>query len=141
MRPGRGGQDNNDVGQRDGLDDIMRHEDDRIFHVLPKPRQLLLQTKPRMRIQRPERFIHQQDRLVGDERPRQRPPLLHPAGQLARKLVFETAKLHPLDPLHCPAAAFGRSDAGYLQRKLDVGEQRHPGKQAAPLRHIGHAPC
>ena len=107
MRPGRGRQDNDDVGQRDGLDDIVRHKDHRVFHVLPKLRQLLLQTETRMRIQRPERLIHQQDRLVGDERPRQRAPLLHPAGKLARKLVLETAKLHPLDPVHRPAAALG----------------------------------
>jgi hypothetical protein len=36
------------------------------------------------------------------------------------------------------AAAFGRRDPGNLERKLDIGQQRHPGEQSATLRHIGH---
>ena len=76
--------------------------------VLPLSRvdaqQLLLHHLARHRVQRGERFIHQQHLGVGRQDARQRHALLHAARQFRRIVFLEAGQLHHLDEAAAPDA-------------------------------------
>ena len=59
--------------------------------------QLPLHDLARHRIERGERFVHQQHFGIGGQDARQGDALLHAAGQLRRIAVLEPAELHQVD--------------------------------------------
>jgi hypothetical protein len=49
-----------------------------------------MHAQARDRIERAERLVHQQHRRPGDDRPRERSPVLHAARQLVRERIAES---------------------------------------------------
>ena len=75
----------------------MGDEDDRLAAAFPQPDQLLLQQDARLRVQRRERFVHQQDRRIDGERAGHADALLHAARELVRIQMAEAIKTHRAD--------------------------------------------
>ena len=79
---GDGREHDDAVGQVDRLVDVVGHEQHGHAVLLADPQDEVLQVAARLRVDRGEQLVHEQDlRLVG-ERPRDRHPLLHAAREL-----------------------------------------------------------
>ncbi len=76
----------------DCLADIVGHEDHGLGLASQNFRNLVGKRNPRLRIQRRKRLIEQNDIGLGAERARERRPLAHAAGKLARQVVQELAQ-------------------------------------------------
>ena len=72
------------IGERQRLQHVVRDDDDGLADPLLNAAELALQLGPRDRVERAERFVHQQHRRIGRERPRDADPLPLPAGKLRR---------------------------------------------------------
>ena len=68
----------------DRLVDVVGDEQDRHAEPLPQRPDQVLQVGPGLRVDRGERLVHQQDLRLVRDRPGDRDPLLHPAGELPR---------------------------------------------------------
>src|SRR5439155_1299099 len=93
------GDDDEPVGERDRLFEIVRHEDDRGASGRPQLQELVLHQRPRLDVERAERIVHQQKTRLVDQGLRKRGPLAHPPGQLMRVIALEPRQAHPLDPI------------------------------------------
>ena len=80
------------VGDVDGLLHVMGHEQDREPVRLPDAGEQLLHQEPRLRVERPERLVHEQDPGPVAERPGDGHALLHPARELPRVRVGERGR-------------------------------------------------
>src|SRR5690349_13735226 len=74
------------VAEPDGLADVMGHEQHGELAFRADPVQLVVKHVPGHRVERAERLVHQQHVRVLGQRPGQRDPLPHAAGQLVRSL-------------------------------------------------------
>jgi hypothetical protein len=74
----------NPLRKVDRLEHRMGDEDDGLAQIAPQRQQIVIEPKPRDLVERRERLVHQQDVRIDDQRPRQRHPHLHAAGQFAR---------------------------------------------------------
>ncbi len=93
--------------ERDGLLQVVRHEDHRGLAARPQPQQLVLHEAAGLHVERGERLVHEQDRRLVDERLGERDALAHAAGELVRVVVLEPAEPDPVDPV----PAFARASA------------------------------
>src|SRR3954454_4832649 len=73
--------------QEDRLVDVVGDEEDRRAGALPDPEQPLLEQLAGLRVEGAERLVHEQHLRLDRQAPRDRDPLLHAAGQLAREPV------------------------------------------------------
>lgn len=105
----------------------MRDEDHRDFHAFPDAAQFDLHGAARLRIQRAERLIHQQDPWLVGERARDLHALLHAAGELGRVLAFLTVQANQLEILHRPVAPLSPLHAAQAQAEFDVLHGGQPG--------------
>ena len=125
--PGR--HDDDAVGEEDRLCDRVRDEGDRLAGLDPDFLDQEIHFIAGESVERPEGFVHQQERRIHREAPDDRGPLLHSARKLARELVFEALEIDPLeqmlDPLHVRPAP------------LQFERQRHVLEQIAPRQQIG----
>ena len=69
------------------------------------PQQLGLHVLAGHLVEGAERLVHQQQLRRGGQRPGDRHPLLHPAGQLPRPVTGELVELDELEHLHRPVPA------------------------------------
>ena len=67
----------------------MRDEDDGLAQIAPQRQQIVVEPEAGDLVERGERFVHQENIRIGDQRARQRDPHLHAAGQFARIGVGE----------------------------------------------------
>ena len=67
---GAGLQDRDPVAELDGFVEVVGDEDDGLAQLVLQPQQLVLQALPGDRVDGAERLVHQQDRRVGGQRPR-----------------------------------------------------------------------
>ena len=125
-RPGAGAHDADAVGQDDGLADVVGDEQHRARGALLDGRQLVLQDRPRLCIERGEGLVHEQDRALADQRAGDLDALLHAARELRGELVALLAQPDEVELLQRLAAPFGRRHAGELQAELDVLLRRQP---------------
>ena len=99
--------------EEDRLRDRVRDEDDRRAELLPDREQLEVEPLAGHLVERAERLVHQQQRGLERERPRDRDALLHAARELPRMVVAEPGQLdeleHPLDALLPPARGPSRA--------------------------------
>ena len=98
------------------------------------PQQLGLQPLAGHLVQRAERLVHQQQRRVHGQRPRDRDPLLHAAGQLGRVVPGEVGQ--PDQRQHLLGARLAvapRASAAQLQRQLHVAPHGPPLEEAGLL--------
>ena len=84
------------IAQQDRLVDRMGDEYHGLALVGPlhESKQLLLQDLARLRVERRERFVHQQNGWVHDERAHEAYALLHAPGQLVRIMALEAREPH-----------------------------------------------
>ena len=81
-----------------------------------------------MRVQGPERLIHQEDVRVNRQGAGQPGPLLHPAGKLIGKVVLEPPQADHIDVLIDPLLNLGLGHlldvkaVGYVLRESFAGE-------------------
>ena len=75
---GRAKQDNA-VAQRQGLAEVMGHEQDRLLLAIPDPQQHVMHVDLGVGIERAERLVHQQYLRLHDQRSHQRRTLTHAA--------------------------------------------------------------
>ena len=128
------------IAHPDRLVDVVGDEDHRLADLAMQAAQLVLQTEPRDRIERAERLVHQQERRVCREGPREPDPLTLPARQLGR-VPLGVARLEPdelqqlvaslRDPFLVPAEE-PRHDA-------DVVRDGHVREEADLLDHVADA--
>ena len=85
------------LGQVDGLVDVVGDHDDGLAGRLPQPQQLVLHGLARLRVERAERLVEQQDFRIVGERARDRDALLHAARQFARKAMLEALQADGAD--------------------------------------------
>jgi hypothetical protein len=93
---------------------------------LPDSQQLVLQKFARLRVQRSEGLVHQQNLGLVGEAAGDRHPLLHPAAELVRVAVGEAGQSDQFERVG--GAGFARSTAQScaLEGKFDVGPRRPP---------------
>jgi len=88
-----------------------------------------------LRIQRRQRFIHQEDRRLHRQRPRDADALTHSAGQL---LGIGRTKFGEAGPAQCiidHRAALADRQPSMQQREFDIRLHRAPGQQRKILKH------
>jgi hypothetical protein len=126
MRPGRG-------DEHDGLslDAAL---------LAPDPEQLEVHLVPGHRVERPEWFIHQQQRRVEQKRAAKRGALLHAAGELVRAFGGKVAEPDQIQQRHRPLSQRPGVDAGKLGRQQHVVEYRPPAQQHRSLEHHADGP-
>ena len=89
-------EDNDAIGEKQGLFHVVGNEQDREPRVLPQTHKLALHADARERIQLAERFVEHEQGGVVDERPRERHALRHAAGQLMREGIGKLAQPNQL---------------------------------------------
>src|SRR5262249_52488545 len=117
--------------------DRVRNEDHCGRPLLPDTQQFELQDLARLRIDGRKRFVHQQDVGFDRECASETAALLHAAGHLVGKCVFETAQAHQLDEFRDLAFDLSAWCAGHPQAIGDVFEHGLPRKQAEMLEDHG----
>ena len=115
--------------------DIVGDEQDGGAGVARQHLQVVLHHHPGLGVEGAERLIHQDHVGAVDQRPGDRPALLHAARQLVGEIVFEPGEADGLERRGDTLAALRCGDAAQQQRKLDVFRKRLPGKQLRLLRH------
>ena len=89
-------------------------------------------------IERTERLVEEQEARPVHQRPRERHPLLLPAGHLARLAVREPAHLHHLERLADPAPDLGLVRPLLSKAVRDVLRDGHVGEEGVVLEHGVH---
>src|SRR5690606_1159688 len=125
-------QDGDPVAHLDGLVDVVGDEDDRLAHVGLDAQELVLQAVPGDRIDRPERLVHDQDRLVGPGRPGDADALALSTGELLRVAVavLGGVEADQLEELVDPGGDALLLPAQQLRDHADVLGHGHVGEQA-----------
>ena len=104
--------------------------------LAPQREQIVVEPEAGDLVERRERFIHQQDVGIGDQRARERYPHLHAAGQFARIGVGELGKPHPRSaPRSTRAAAVGRRHVRQFQRQPHIVPHAGPWHQRRLLKY------
>ncbi len=96
-RPGR--HHHHPVGQRDRLLEVVGDEHHRLAVLRPEVEQQVAHDLPGLRVERPERLVHQQDLGVADQHLRQRDALALPARQHVRVAIDEGAQADAGEPV------------------------------------------
>src|SRR6185312_1268487 len=114
------------VREIDRLTHVMGDEDHGLGGAPDDGEQLLMHERARLRVERPERLVHQQDRRLDRQRARDGDALLHAARELRRETVLEALEVDEVDQLLRALLAFGARPALLLQAVKDVLPHRLP---------------
>src|ERR1022692_622746 len=142
--PGVGRHHRHAIREENGLVDRVRDEDDSpalgCGTVLsPDAQQLFLQDDARLRVQRGQRLVHEQDFGLDRHQARQRNALAHAAGELVRILRLRSAETDELDAashaLFAPRTVELPARGSVQQPELDIAANGLPGKQRVVLEH------
>jgi len=108
----------------------MGDEDDGEAELPPQRADELLQADPRERVDRAERFVHQQHSGTAGKRACNRHALLHAARELPRIVLLEAGQLHKTDELlRARGDRRPRQRLAALQPERDVALHRLPGEE------------
>ena len=113
----------------------VRHQQGRLAQRVGHLRDLDVQVFALELVQRRERLVHQHHAGIERQRPRQRDPLLHAAGELPRVHRRHVRQAHELEKLRHPGLALLGPAAGDDERKLDVPADVEPRHQDRLLQH------
>ena len=91
------------------------------FH---QPRQLFLQDKPSLRVERAERLIEQQDLRLHHKGAGKPDPLAHATRQLTRIPVFKAVEIDRSNRASRPRIPFAFCDASQIETKGDIVDDR-----------------
>src|SRR5262249_48281800 len=122
------------IAQYERLVDRMRDEDHRLALALVDFEQLLLEHLARLRVDRRERLIHQENPRMRRERAGKPDALLHAAAQLIRIMVLEAAEPDQLDVMRGAFFDLAARRAGDLEAERDVRRHGLPRQQAKMLK-------
>src|SRR5919106_4765624 len=137
LRDPRGapGQDDDLVGDVDGLLDRMGHEDHGLALLAEQPQQVVLELAADLLVDGREGLVHQQDVGVHRERPGESDALAHPAGELVGVGVLEAREPHLVDIRPRGVLALLAGQPAQLQAEGDVAQHRRPRHQGEILEH------
>ena len=140
--------DDDPVGERDRLREVVGDEDDRLVARLPHAQELRVEGELGVGVERAEGLVHQEDLGVDDERAHERHALPHPAGERRREGVLEPLEPREPDPLAYPALLLAAPDATVLEPERDVAAHGAPREDGVLLedvadvrRHVRHGPA
>src|SRR5205085_6285149 len=117
------------------LVDRMGDEYHRLAFVLHDAQQLFLQHLARLRIERGERLVHQQDVRIDRERAYQADALLHAAGELIRIMPLETLEADEIEIMRNAFLDALRWRMRHRQTESRVVVDGLPRQQAEMLEH------
>ena len=123
------------VGEIDRLLHVVGDEDHGLGRALPDAEELRLHQAARLRIERAERLVHQQDFRIEGERARERGALLHAAGELRGIAVLETLQPDQIDERLRALLALRARQPLPLEAVENVGAHRLPREQREMLEH------
>ena len=127
------------VADLDRLGNRVRDEQHGEFRFLPQHQQLVLHALAGQRVERGERFVHQQDVGLHRHAARNRHPLLHAARQRVRIGVGELGQVDLLDVLHgLFVSRLALQLARGLQREHHVLPHRLPRQKLVELLEHHH---
>src|SRR5581483_11160424 len=106
-----------------------------LARVDPDAQQLVLHDLARLRVERAERLVEQQDRWIAGERARDGDALLHAAGELTRKAILEALEADQRNEPRDDGVALGASHGLLVKAVDDVAAHGEPGKQRIFLEH------
>src|ERR1700682_954316 len=132
---GAGAHHDDTVGQEDRLRNAMGNEEHRLAILLPDPQHLLLQHLARLRVERAEGLIHQQDGGIVRQCARDRYALLHAAREVAGIYVLMPSEADLRQVAHRDLALLRFVRALLHRTEGDVPKRGAPGKQGVFLEH------
>ena len=94
----------------------MRHEQHALAKPLPDGEKFAADQDARLRVERPERFVHQEEPRIVGQRTRERNPFAHAAGERARVEVLEAGELHELEQTRDLGVLFAVRQAAQSER-------------------------
>src|SRR6266851_2489512 len=114
----------------------MRHEHDGLASLVPQTEQLLVEMVANDLVERSERLVHQQQRGIERQRPRDRGALLHAARELPRKFSLETGQIDQGEIALGALPSFALRKAHDLEWQHDVFLDGPPRIERRRLEHI-----
>src|SRR5207244_3011589 len=121
-------QDNNPIGQRDRLFDIMRDEKQRAPALPDETYGVVLDQKLALKIQRRERLVEQEHVRFVHQRARERDALAHSSGKSRRIVIGKAVKAQLVEHGAAAILGLGRSNAADLQSEHGIAARGPPGQ-------------
>src|SRR6476646_4993189 len=118
------------LGHADRLTDVVRHQDRGLALTAEDFGHFIGERDARLRVERRERLVEQDDVRLGAERAGERHPLAHAARKLARQMMQELSE--PVSGEKLRRALAGVTHVG----ALDLGAEQHVFQDRAPLEKI-----
>ena len=128
-------QDDDPVGERQGLVLVVRHVDGRRAELVVDAPDLRAHLEAQLRVEVRERLVHQHERRLDDDGAGDRHALLLAAGELARQLVLLAPQADEVQRLVDLAVDLGLGRAAHLQAEADVLAHVEMGKERVVLEH------
>ena len=123
------------VGEREGFVLTMRDMDEGNAETPLQPPQLGAHAHTQERVKRRQGLVQQKDLWMGDERTRQRDPLLLAARELSGNALGERRHGDEFEKLHRLSAPLRLFDAAHLLREGDVVDAIEMREQRIALKH------
>src|SRR4029077_3234909 len=117
------------IGEKNRLLDLMSDKDHGFLCLIPHLQKLGLHDLPRLRVQRGEGLIHEQNLRVDDQRARKVNALLHSSGKLVGIVMLESRKSDESDIRLCFFPRCRATDPLKLKSQNDVVHHRPPRKK------------
>src|SRR5262249_55454127 len=127
--------DDHAVRKVDGLVDLVRDEQDRRAPDRPDPCQLTLHRLARLRVQRRERLVHQQEARLHPQGPGPGPALLPPPPAPRPRGMLEAGERDQLNELQGAPTSLLAPDPVTFQTVGDVTEHSPPREERGVLEH------
>src|SRR5207248_3309149 len=134
-----GGEDDDAIGERDRFLEVVGDEDHRCRRRGPERQELVLHRRPRLHVERRERFVHKQNARTVDQALGEADALAHAARQLMRVAILEAGQPNPGDPLPRPGAGIAARRAVVPGAGRDVLQDGLPGEDGIALENVAHA--
>ena len=133
-------QDGDLVSELDGLLDVVSDEHDRLAQVALQSQELVLQLLAHDGIHRTEGLVHEHDRRVRGESPRDAHALLLATGELCGISLREARRqAHPLEQLKGPGFGLALVPSDQHRNRGDVGGDGAVGKEPSVLDDVADA--
>ena len=128
------------IGEREGLQRIVRHQQPHAAERCQVPAQVAAQLRSSLHVDRREGLVEQQHAGLDGERARQRHALPLPTRERAGSCAGPVAEAHALEPRARDPARLRARPPVTAQAERDVVESRHVRKEQLVLEHDGDGP-
>ncbi len=127
------------IGERQRLVLVVRDVDRRAVELAMDAPDLRARLEAQLGVEVRQRFVHQDQRRLDDDRARDRHPLLLPARELPRQLALLARQLHELERPVDPGGDVVGRDAAHPESEADVPRHAHVREQRVVLEHHAEA--